>query len=250
MSPLSFNFSEETASIKISGENFENSSLLSFLSILGKINKHSNFKNIKIIGNFNSKFLCDSFFSEKRNSYIDKTLNNFKSLSENMEQSKTLFTAEINGIVQGPAMEIALKCNYLKAKNNTLLKLDQTNYGLIPILGTVQRLTKLIGYKDSLKAFLLDKQLTFEQGIKLNIFNYQEDNKIKINNRKFLWDQDFANTFIFYNSKIHSIYKNKLHAYNALLSVIFESIVCNTAVSQSIEKRWLKWLLKYVLSKS
>ena len=35
------------------------------------------------------------------------------------------------------------------------------------------------------------------------------DNSIKIKNKKFFWDQLFTNTFIFYNSKIHSIYKNK-----------------------------------------
>ena len=144
-------------------------------------------------------------------------------------------------------MEIALSCNFIKAKENTLLKLDETSHGIIPFLGTTQRLAKLIGYKNSLQALLIDKQISYEQGCKFKLFNDEVDKSIKIKNKTIFWDQLFTNTFIFYNSKIHSIYKNKIPAYNAILSIIYESSVCNYEVGLSIEKRWLKWLLGHKL---
>ena len=91
---------------------------------------------------------------------IDETLNLFQSISKFIEKSEVLFISEMNGLVQGPAMEIALSCNFIKAKKDTLLKLDQTNYGIMPFFGTTQRLTRLIGYQNALKAFLIDKKIT------------------------------------------------------------------------------------------
>ena len=85
--------------------------------------------------------------------------------------SKIIFSSEINGIVKGPAMEIALSCNFIKAEENTLLKLDETSHGIIPFLGTTQRLAKLIGYKNSLQALLIDKKINYEQGLKFKLFN-------------------------------------------------------------------------------
>ena len=50
---------------------------------------------------------------------------------------------------------------------------------------------------------------------------------------------------IFYNSKIHSLTKNKLPSYNAILSSIYEGVICDYEASLSIEKKWLKWLLNH-----
>ena len=53
----------------------------------------------------------------------------------------------------------------------------------------------------------------------------------------------YGNVKIYFNSKIHSTYKNKKPAYNAILSIIFESAICEYNVGMSIEKRWAKWLI-------
>ncbi len=238
-----FDFSEKDASIKIIGEDFGINALNIFLDLLIKIDSNNNSKSIKIIGDFNSKLLLETFIYNKDTKKIDEALNLFQSISKIIEESKVLFTSEMNGLVQGPAMEIALSCNFIKAKKDTLLKLDHTNYGIMPFFGTTQRLTRLIGYQNTLKAFLIDKKITYNQGLKLNLYNHVVDNYTKINEKIFFWDQAFTNTFIFYNSKIHSIYKNQKPEYSAILSTIFESSVCNYDAGLSIEKRWLKWLI-------
>ena len=245
MNKVNFNFCNKSKIIEISGSEYDENTIESFLNLITQITKENKNINLKIIGNFDSKLLVQSLISNKNNQEIDKILVMFQLISKTIQNSKINFTAEINGIVQGPAMEIALCCNYIQADHNTILKLEETSHGIIPFLGTIQRLTKLIGYKNSLQAFLVDKEISYEKGLKFKLFNNKIDNLIKIENKSFFWDQIFTNTFIFYNSKIHSIYKNKNPAYNAILSIIFESSVCNYEVGLSIEKRWLKWLINH-----
>ena len=245
MSLVRFDFSEKNKSIEIIGNDFDRNSLKIFLELLNELHAKNNIRSLKIIGNFNSKFLLNKLLTYKDTKSIDETLNLFQSISKVMEESNILFSSEINGIVQGPALEISLLCNFVIAKDDTILKLNQTDYGIIPFLGTIQRLTKLIGYQEALKAFLIDKELTYDQGLKLNLFNHQIDHTTKIKEKKIFWDQAFTNTFIFYNSKVHSYYKNQKPEYNAILSTIFESSVCHYDAGLSIEKRWLKWLLMH-----
>ena len=102
------------------------------------------------------------------------------------------------------------------------------NDAFLPSLGTIQRLTRIIGYQNALKIFLKDKYLNFEKALELNVLNDTVDNLTKIRKRKFLWDQDFTNTFIYYNSKTHSKYENKRPDLNALLSIIFDSSLNST----------------------
>ena len=73
-------------------------------------------------------------------------------------------------------MEIALCCNFIKAEHKTSLKFDEASNGIIPFLGTIQRLTKLIGYKNSLQALLIDKKITYEKALQLKLFNNEVDN--------------------------------------------------------------------------
>ena len=82
--------------------------------------------------------------------------------------------------------------------------------------------------------------MNFDVADKIKIINNEIDNTLI---KKHFWDQTFTNTFIYYNSKINSIYKNNKPAYNAILSIIYESSICEYDVGLSIEKRWLKWLL-------
>ena len=212
MAKATFDFCEKTKTIKISGDEYNENVIEKFLKLILRIDKEYKDIILNIVGDFDSKLLVKNLVLNKNSPDIDKKLRMFQLISETMQKSKVIFSSEISGVVQGPAMEIALSCNFIKAEKDTLLKLNETSHGIIPFLGTTQRLTNLIGYKNTLQAFLIDKKITYEQGFKFKLFN-----------------------------------DNKKPAYNSLLSIIFETSVCNNEVSLSIEKRWLKWLLKHKL---
>ncbi len=249
MTLATFDFCEKTKTINILGNIYDEKVIDLFLKLITQVSKKYEYKSIKIIGNFDSKLLFQNLFLNKSKKDIDKILLMFQLISKTMESSKVTFLSEISGIIQGPAMEIALSCNFVKAKENSFLKLDETSHGIIPFLGTTFRLSRLIGYKNALQAFLIDKKLSYEQAVKFKLFNDGIDNYVKIKKTSIFWDQLFTNTFIFYNSKIHSIYKNKNPAYNAILSIIYETSICNYETGLSIEKRWLKWLMTHKLFK-
>ena len=94
---------------------------------------------------------------------------------------------------------------------------------------------------NTLDLLLFKKRLNFEEASKLELINSKLDLVKKKQN--FFWDQQFTNTFIYYNSKIHAKTKNLLPAYNATLSSIFEGTICGYEASLSIEKKWLNWLI-------
>ena len=248
MSEVKFEISEQKSTLKIIGDVFDLSAVQNLLKLLNELDDKPNLNHLKIIGNFNTRLLLDSIIKNKTLEELDKTLSLFQKITKKLETSKTTFESKINGIAKGPAMEIALLCNFLNVQEGSTFLFDQTDSKLMPFFGIIQRLTRLIGYENSLKIFLTEKKISFAEGVKLELFNNKIDNITKAKNKIFFWDQTFTNTFIYYNSRIHSTYQNQNPVYNAILSTIFESSVCNYEVGLSIEKRWLKWLLKKKLN--
>ena len=57
-----------------------------------------------------------------------------------------------------------------------------------------------MGYKKALQILLTNEKLKFEEATNLKVIN-NELNK-NIDKKKFFWDQDFTNTFIYFNKYI------------------------------------------------
>ena len=234
----SFEFSNNS-SIKIKGKSFDLNSFKDLRAILKKITDENKTKNINLIGNFNAELKLNSIFNKENE--IDESLSLLQNITRTIEESSIKFKSHVNGVVRGPALELVLACNYIKAEIDTSLDFTYTSKDIIPFFGSIQRVIKILGYKKALQILLTNEKLKFEEATNLKIIN-NEINK-NIDKKKPFWDQDFTNTFIYFNSKIHSTYKNKKPAYNAILSIIFESSICEYNVGMSIEKRWAKWLI-------
>ncbi len=226
-------------SINITGTSFDLKSLKNLNDLLQNLIHKNKLKEINIIGNFNTELQLKSIFYKA--SKIDDTLSFLHSITQTIEQSDIIFISQVDGILRGPALELALSCNFIKAEVGTSLDFTFTNEDLIPFFGTIQRVIKKLGYKKALQIFLTNSKLNLEEATNLNVTNNEMD--YSLNKKKTFWDQDFTNNFIYFNSKIHSEYKNKKPAYNAILSIIFESSICEYNVGMSIEKRWAKWLI-------
>ena len=243
MSFAYFDFNSSNSSIEILGSSFNLESFKKLSQILLNISTNDKVQEVNIKGNFNTNFFLKDLNNNKCD--LDETLILLQSITKTIEDSSITFISNVNNLVQGPGLEIALACNFIQAEKNTLFQFNEVNNGLMPFCGSIQRLSRIIGYKNTLETLLVNKSLSYEETLKFKITNQTVDNTLYIRQIKSLWDQSFTNTFIFYNSKIHSITKNKLPAYNAILSSIFEGVICGYEASLSIEKRWLKWLLNH-----
>lgn len=246
MSLVDFELSKDYSYIKITGSDFNLNSFEKFKEIIKNLNQKNCIKKVSIEGNFNSRLLVNKIFSKSGKTSLDDLLYLLQALAKTIEDSDILFTANINGIAKGPAMEIALACNVVKAKTGTIFNFTKNEK--IFFLGTIQRLINILGYKKTLQLLLIEKTINFKDATDLKIINSNID-KTLIRNKPF-WDQAFTNTFIFFNSKIHSTYKNLIPEYMAILSIIFESSICDYEVGLSIERRWVKWLILNNIKKS
>ncbi len=228
-----------SSSIKIKGKSFDFNSFKGLNDILQKITQDNKTKEIDIIGNFNTELQLNSIISKANE--IDESLSLLQHITQTIEESSIKFISHVNGVVRGPGLELALSCNSIKAEVDTSLDFTFTNEDVIPFFGSIQRIIKILGYKKALQILLTNEKIKFEEADNLKIIN----NEIRknIDKKKTFWDQEFTNTFIYFNSKIHSTYKNKKPAYKAILSIIFESSICEYNVGLSIEKRWTKWLI-------
>ncbi len=246
MSIIDFELSNNSI-IKIKGSDLNYRALESLHDILKRQNQSNKVKKINIIGNFDTQLLINDIFTKKKYDKLNEILLLLQTITKTIEDSNIIYTAFVDDLVQGPALEIAMSCNFIKAKTGTTLNFNFTDHEQMPFFGTIQRIIRILGYKKALELLLINKTLNFEEANNLDIINNKIDNT-SYKKRPF-WDQTFTNTFIFYNSKIHSKYQNKNLAYNAILSIIFESSICEYNISMSIEKRWLKWLLLKKLEK-
>lgn len=82
-------------------------------------------------------------------------------ISERIESSRVPFVASIHGACLGMGLELAIACSYRIASDgrDTLLGLDQLDFGLIPCAGGVHRLAKLIGTRETLDMVLSGEAL-------------------------------------------------------------------------------------------
>ena len=246
MSIIDFELSNNSI-IKIKGFGLDYRALVNLHNILVKLNQSNKVKKVSIIGNFNTQLLVNDIFTKKKYDKLNEILLLLQTITKTIEDSNIIYTAFIDDLVQGPALEIAMSCNFIKAKIGTTLNFNFTKDEQIPFFGTIQRIIRILGYKKALEILLINKNLNYKEANNLDIINNKIDNTIY--KKRPFWDQTFTNTFIFFNSKIHSKYQNKNLAYNAILSIIFESSICEYNIGMSIEKRWLKWLLLKKLKK-
>ena len=229
-------------SAHITGSLLDLNNLSYFADLISSINKKKNLSSIKIHGNFDTYLDKNkTLYSVKEDELLKKHLNLFQSITSNIENSSITYFCYVDGIIKGPALEFALACKNIEAGPNTYFEFNEIDQESMFLFGSIQRLLRVIGYKNTLDLLLFKKRLNFEEASKLELINSKLDLVKKKQN--FFWDQQFTNTFIYYNSKIHAKTKNLLPAYNATLSSVFEGTICGYEASLSIEKKWLNWLI-------
>ncbi len=237
-----FEYDEKQSNLILKAKHYSVLDLKELLNCLNILEKKS-IEKVKISGNFDSCFVMQDFEANKKKSQIKEILFLFQSITKTIEESRIAYTAHLKNLVSGPALEIALSCNFLKAENTTVFKFNEVDKGLMPFFGTIQRIIRLIGYSKALQVLLIKKSISYQEACRYKLINQETDNKLIIEKRRIFWDKEFTETFTYYNTKIHSKEKNNLPAFKAILSSVFEGIICDYYAGLDIEKRWGEWLL-------
>ena len=110
------------SSIRVKGKSFDLNSFKGLSDILQKLTHENKTKNISVIGNFNTELQLNSIFSKANE--IDEILSLLQHITRTIEESSIKFISHVNGVVRGPALELVLSCNYIKADTLKFLSLD------------------------------------------------------------------------------------------------------------------------------
>ena len=242
---------ETSINIVIKNSAFTKKSLSKILNIIADIEKQNNLKQVYFSGNFETGIKLEEFLSNKqRLKEISLFISLFHELTSLIEKSKKIYKVLLSNNITGPAMEIAIACDYRIAKSKCIFYFNETSIGLMPICGTLQRLVRLLGLEKTINSILEDKLITYEIANKYKLL-YRKDlstfNKKQFDifsKKRFKWSENMMNTFIIKNAHIHSLKKGIEPSFTAIMSCIYEGLMCGYKASLDIEKRWCIWLLR------
>jgi enoyl-CoA hydratase/carnithine racemase len=79
--------------------------------------------------------------------------------------------AAINGHCLGGGLELALVCHYRLCTEKARLGLPEVSLGVIPGLGGVHRLAKLVGYAKALEMITMGDIITSSEALRINLVN-------------------------------------------------------------------------------
>ncbi len=102
----------------------------------------------------------------------------FNRLCYNLENSRLVTVAAVNGNASGGGWEVALACDFrLSKKGGHLLGLPETEVGIIPGAGGTQRMARLLGVAKALDLILHGRKFTAEEAYSLGLLHrlYEAD---------------------------------------------------------------------------
>lgn len=100
-----------------------------------------------------------------------KTILNVNELLTAIGRMKKPVIAAINGACLGGGLELALACHLRLCSEKARLGLPEVSIGVIPGLGGIQRLVRLVGESKALEMILLGDIISAHQAFELNLVN-------------------------------------------------------------------------------
>jgi enoyl-CoA hydratase len=100
-----------------------------------------------------------------------KTILSGNDLLTFISQMKKPVIAAINGACLGGGLELALACHIRLCSEKARLGLPEVSIGVIPGLGGIQRLVRMVGESKALEMLLLGDIISAHQALELNLVN-------------------------------------------------------------------------------
>lgn len=119
----------------------------------------------------------NSFSSETNEDLLTEKLENAKELLRFIEKLPIVTVAAINGGCFGGGLEIALSCQFRICAYNAFLGLPEIMHGVIPGMGGIERLTRLVGKSKAISMILSGEIMSADDALNNNIVHKISDQK-------------------------------------------------------------------------
>ena len=111
-----------------------------------------------------------TLMAEQREGY--ERLFALKSLFTAFEELPVPVIAAINGYCMGAALELSLCCDIRIATENAIFALPEMSFGVIPDLGSTQRLPRIIGIGMAKEMLFTGRRINAQDALRLGLINH------------------------------------------------------------------------------
>ena len=118
-----------------------------------------------------------TLFDVKNTAQITEKLENGKALLHMIEHLPLVTVAAINGGCFGGGLEIAMSCQFRIASPKAFLGLTEVQHGVVPGMGGMERLAKLVGRETAVRMILMGEMLTAEQAKAIGLVSAVSEEK-------------------------------------------------------------------------
>jgi len=118
-----------------------------------------------------------SLFGEAGGSDLSAKLENARELLRTIEKLPIITAAAINGGCFGGGLEIALSCQFRVASPSAFLGLPEIMHGVVPGMGGMERLYRLLGKEKALQMILCGEMIGAKEALDMGLVTKLSENK-------------------------------------------------------------------------
>ena len=118
-----------------------------------------------------------SLFSEAGGTDLSAKLENARELLRTIEKLPLITAAAINGGCFGGGLEIALSCQFRIASPSAFLGLPEIMHGVVPGMGGMERLYRLLGREKALSMILCGEMIGAKEALEMGLVTKLSENK-------------------------------------------------------------------------
>ena len=118
-----------------------------------------------------------SLFGESSGDELSAKLENARELLRTIEKLPIITAAAINGGCFGGGLEIALSCQFRVASPSAFLGLPEIMHGVVPGMGGMERLYRLLGKEKALRMILCGEMSGAKDALELGLVTKLSENK-------------------------------------------------------------------------
>ena len=154
-----------------------------------------------------------SRFNEAPCAELSRKLENARELLRAIEKLPIITAAAINGGCFGGGLEIALSCQFRIASPSSYLGLPEIMHGVVPGMGGMERLYRLLGKEKALRMILCGEMINAKDALDMGLITKISENK-----------NSFDETFAFVKELLNGKSLTQIHAIIDTINLASEGV--------------------------
>lgn len=218
--------------------------------ILKSLEKKPEVKEVQFKGNFNLGISLENLIQTFKKKKQDNLFQSIYEINSFFLKTRINSVSYLSGVVNGIGLEIAMACDCRLAKKNVIFYFNDFKNYLMPLMGTISRLSNSIGYEECLNIFIEKNKLNYDEAKHLKIISQKNSiTKKNYRNKTDNWSKNFINFFTTQNALRIVENSHKKDLIKHTMSALFNSVNMSLSKSIMLEMKYSFLVLKQPTTK-